>query len=107
MIVVSVNVNPSNCECECGKRNCRRKVVDKLFEEYTENIDEFEMAEITLAQYENMCKCSCALYIALFAVLLTMKFGNDTIFVYYKYMNHGIYVIAKEGSIFQTTIYKT
>ena len=48
------------------------------------------MAEITLAQYENMCKCSCALYIALFAVLLTMKFGNDTIFVYYKYMNHGI-----------------
>ena len=92
MIVVSVNVNPSNCECECGKRNCRKEVVDKLFEEYTENIDEFEMTEITLAQYENMCKCSCTLYITLFAVLLTMKFGNDTIFtiftififVYYK-----------------------
>ena len=44
--------NPSNCECECDKScdvgeyldyencTCRKKLVDKLVEECTENIDE-------------------------------------------------------------------
>ena len=43
--------NPSNCECECDKLcdigkyldykncNCRNKLVDKLLEECSENID--------------------------------------------------------------------
>ena len=48
--------NPSNCECECDKScdvgeyldygNCKcwKKLVDKLVEECTENIDEVEIA---------------------------------------------------------------
>ena len=44
--------NPSNCECECDKSwdvgehldyencKCRKKLVDKLVEECTENIEE-------------------------------------------------------------------
>ena len=47
-----INWNPSNCECECDKSydlgeyldyencKCRKKLVDKLAEECTENIDE-------------------------------------------------------------------
>ena len=47
--------NPSNCECECDKScdvgeyldykncKCRKKLVDKLFEECPENIDEKEL----------------------------------------------------------------
>ena len=56
--------NPSNCECECDKScdiseyldyencKCRKKLVDKLVDECTENIDELKIAEVTLT--ENM-----------------------------------------------------
>ena len=65
--------NPSNCECECGKscdvreylgsKNCKCRT--KLVEECTENIDKVKVAKTILAEHENMCKCSCTLYIAL------------------------------------------
>ena len=47
--------NPSNCECDCDKScdigeyldykncKCRKKVIDKLVDECSENIDENEM----------------------------------------------------------------
>ena len=64
--------NPSNCECECDKScdvdecldygncKCRKKLVDKLVAEYTENIDEVKIAEITSTElhsagHENVC----------------------------------------------------
>ena len=67
---VSVNVDwsPSNCECECDKScdvgeyldyencKCRKKLLDKLIEEYTENIDEVKIAEYK--SVENIHKCS-------------------------------------------------
>ena len=49
------NWNPSNCECEFDKSwevgeylnykncNCRKRLADKLVEEYNENIDEKEL----------------------------------------------------------------
>ena len=52
--------NPSNYECECDKScdageyldyencKCRKKLVDKLVDECTENIDEVKIAEVTL-----------------------------------------------------------
>ena len=52
--------NPSNCECECDKAchvgeylnyencKCRKKLVDKLVEEYTETVEEVKLAKITL-----------------------------------------------------------
>ena len=52
--------NPSNCQCKCDKScdigeyldykncKCRKKLVDKLVEECTENIVEVKIAEITL-----------------------------------------------------------
>ena len=60
--------NPSNCECECDKScdageyldyencKCRKKLLDKLIEEYTENIDEVKIAECK--SVENIHKCS-------------------------------------------------
>ena len=35
--------NPSNCECECCK--CKKKLVDKLVKECTEDIDEVKLLE--------------------------------------------------------------
>ena len=52
--------NPSNCECQCGKScnigdyldyancECRKKLVGKLVEEYTENIVEVKIAGTAL-----------------------------------------------------------
>ena len=67
--------NPSNCECECNKScdiveylnykncKCRKKLVDKLLEDCTENIDEVKIANKN--KYKNKCS-SCTLYIVLF-----------------------------------------
>ena len=60
--------NSSNCECECDKscyvgeyldysnKKKKKKLVDKLVEECSENIDEIKMAKITLAEHENEYK---------------------------------------------------
>ena len=57
--------NPSNCECECDKAcdvgeyldyencKCRKKLVDKLVAECTENIDEVKIAEITSMELQS------------------------------------------------------
>ena len=64
--------NPSNCDCECDKScdvgeyldyekyKCRKKLVDKLVEECSENIDGNKMI---YNDYGNVCN-SCTIYIA-------------------------------------------
>ena len=54
--------NPSNCECECDKAcdigkyldyencKCRKKLVDKLVDEFTETVEEVRLAKITFAE---------------------------------------------------------
>ena len=73
--------NPSNCGSECdklcdigeyldyenGKR--RKKLVDKLVEECTENTGQVKIARITLAKREIERQCSCALHIVLFPII--------------------------------------
>ena len=86
--------NPSNCECECDKScdigeyldyencKCRKKLVDKLVEECTENIEETKLVE-----NENNHKCSsCTLFIVLFSLSFAINIGIAIYFVYYKYM---------------------
>ena len=78
--------NPSNCECECDGSGdvgeyldyenckCRKKLVDKLIEECTENVEEVKIAKITLAKHKSRGGCSsCALYIVLFLIILTVN----------------------------------
>ena len=57
--------NPTNCECKCDKScdvgqyldyencKCRKKQVDKLVAECTENIDEIKLAKISLSEHKN------------------------------------------------------
>ena len=76
--------NPSNCECECDKScdvgeylnyencKCRKKLVYKLVEECTENIDEVKITECK--SIENIHKCSpCTLYIVLLSIVFTIN----------------------------------
>ena len=89
-------LNPSNCECECDKScdvteyldyencKCRKKLVDKLTQECTENVEEGKLAKITSAEDENKYKCSsCTLYIILILILFTINVGIGTYFVYF------------------------
>ena len=93
MYVIGFIWNPSNCECECDKYDigeyldysnckCRRKLVDPLVEEYTENIEETKLVK-TFTENKNKDKrSSCTLYIILFSVSFTINFGIDIYFVY-------------------------
>ena len=79
--------NPSNCECEWDKPcdvgecldyencKCRKKLVDKLVEKCSENIDENEIIyNGTLNNYENVCN-SCTIYIVLLAIAFLIIIG--------------------------------
>ena len=84
--------NPSNCECECDKScgiseyldysncKCRKKIVDPLIEECTENID------IATIDNENKCSFSivCIVCIVLFSIILATCIGVCIYFVYYR-----------------------
>ena len=105
--------NPNNCECECNKSchdgkyldykncNCRKKLVDKLTEEYTENIDEVKIASEN--EHKNKCS-SCMLYIVLLSIIFAINFGIGTYFVYYKYMNRNEENVSNHDYVYQTTI---
>ena len=92
--------NPSNSECEFDKlcdvgeyldyenSKCRKKLVDKLVEECTENIDEVKIAGMALFECRNDCKSSCRIYVVLIVIVFTISIGIGTSFIYYKYIIH-------------------
>ena len=82
--------NPSNCECECDKscdigeypdyENCnfRKKIIDKLVEECSENIDGNEMLynetlDIISSSDNNKRSGSCVVYMILFSEFLIIS----------------------------------
>ena len=93
--------NPCNCECDklCDvgeyldyeNCKCRKKLVDKLIVECTENIDKAKNAEcnsIECSSIKNIYQCrSCTLHIVFFSIIFTINIGIATYFVYYKDMN--------------------
>ena len=91
--------NPSNCECECDKScsigeyldysnsKCRKKFVDPIVEECTENIEEAKLVNVTV---ENENKDRCNSYVAckvLFFIFLIIIIVTSIYFVYLKYVN--------------------
>ena len=71
---------PSNFECECDKScsigeyldysncKCRKKLVDPLVEECTENIDEAKLIIITIENKNNSRSTSSVVYMVLFFI---------------------------------------
>ena len=84
--------NSSNFECECDKScdvgeyldyencKCRKKLVDKLVEEWVENVEEVKLAKITLAEDENkhQNKCSSCTLLQLTLKLVLISFNTNT-----------------------------
>ena len=88
--------NPSNSECQCDKScnigeyldysncKCRKKLVDKLVEECTKNIEETRLVEKTSAKNGNKDECSsCTLYIVLFSIIFRINIGIGIYFIYF------------------------
>ena len=106
--------NPSNCECKWDKScdvseyldyencKCRKKIVNKLIEECTENVEE---VKITLAEDKNKHKSSsCTLFIVLFLVIFTANVGIGNYFLcFYFYLKKDV-IRVKFGTRTQTTI---
>ena len=87
--------NPSNCECECNKScdideyldysncKCKKKLVYKIVEECTKNIEETRLVGKTSAKNENKHKCSFyTLYVVLLSLIFTINVGIGIYFVY-------------------------
>ena len=96
--------NPSNCESECDKSchvgeyldysscKCRKKLVDPLIEECTENTDETKLVNITFAENENKDKCHFyVVYKVLFFIFFIISIGISIYFVCRKYVNRNKY----------------
>ena len=90
--------NPSNCEWECDKScdigeyldykycKCRKKVIDKLTEECSENINRNEILynetlDIISSSDNNKTSNSCVVYIVLVSVFLIINISL-AIYVY-------------------------
>ena len=96
--------NPSNCECkydkscdvgeylDCKNCKCRNKLVDKLVEECSENIDGNEMLHnetldvISLNDHKEVSN-SCTIYIVLFSVFFITSICISIVFInFYRYL---------------------
>ena len=103
--------NPSSCDCECDKLcnvgeyldykyfKCRKKIVDKLVEECSENIDGSEIIyngtlnAIALDDYGSVCN-SCPIYILLFVIFLITSIIISNAFIYFHwYLKKIIFVL--------------
>ena len=79
--------NPSNWKCDRDKLcdvgeyldykncKCRKRLVDKLAEECTKNIDEAKLARISLFEHGNEYVCSYTVSIVLGVIVLTICIG--------------------------------
>ena len=91
--------NPSNRECECNKScnigeyldylscRCRKKLIDPLVEECTENVNETKSFNITVKNENNSRCTSYLVYKVLFFIFFIISCGIIIYFVYYKYVN--------------------
>ena len=86
--------NPCNCDCDCDigeylyykKCKYRKKIIDKLLEECSKNIDGNEMLYTEtldiISSRDNKTSGSCIVYIILFSVFLIISISM-AIFVYF------------------------
>ena len=99
--------NTSNCECECDKscnigehldyENCKcgKRLIDKLVEECTKNVEKVKIARMALFEHENESVCSYIIFVVLTVIALTISIRFGAYFAY-KYMNRNRKPGAKE-----------
>ena len=84
----------------------QEKLVDKLFEECTDTVEEVKLAKISLSEDKNKHKCSfCTLYIVLFSIIFTVNIRIGTYFLYLQWYLKKDVACVEFGTRTQTTIY--
>ena len=84
-ILVIVNFGDFGEYLDSEKCKCRKRLVDKLIEEFNKNIKETILIKINSTKCKNN---SCILYVVLFSIFFTVNIGIVTYFVYCKYINN-------------------
>ena len=87
--------NPSNCKCDYDKLcnvgehldykncKCRKRLIDNIVEECSENIDGNEMIyNDTSKDYEKICN-SCTAYISLLVIFFIISKSISMVFIYF------------------------
>ena len=89
--------NHRNCEyerhksCDVGEYldhehcKCRKRLIDKLVEECSENIDENELiynSTLIINDHKNVCDSS-TVYIVLFVIFLVISISITSVFIYF------------------------
>ena len=95
-----INLFTSDCGCECDKLcdigeyldykycKCRKRLVDKLVKECSENIDGNEMIysdplnAIPFNDYGKICN-SCTVYIVLLVIFFIVSISISSVFIYF------------------------
>ena len=92
--------NPSNCEFECDTScgigeyldysncECRKKLLDPLAEECTENINETKVVNITVENKNNIRYPSYDVYKVLFWIFFIFFIINSGIIIYFVYLKY-------------------
>ena len=106
--------NPNNCKCDksCDvgeyldyeNCKCRKRLVDKLTEECTENIDETKLTGVALFEHVNECVCSYTVCIVLAVIALTVSIGVGAYFTY-KYINRNKENVSIYDYVYQAKNY--
>ena len=127
--------NPSNCECECDKSygigeyldykscKCRNKIIDKLIEECSKNIDGNEMfynetlnaiplnaislntISLNTIPLDAKARNFCTIYIVLFVIFFIISISISSVFIYFHWHLKKDNVHIQFNSNTQTTIY--
>ena len=87
---------------------CSKKLIDKLVEECSENIDGNDLIyNTTINDYRKVCS-SCTLYIVLLVIFLIIRIGISCAFIYfYWYLKKDITNITNINANTETVIYQT
>ena len=91
-IQVIVSVNDKSCNIgeylDYSSCKCRKKLIDPLLEECTENINETKLVNITVENKNNDRCCSYVVYKVLFGIFFVISCGTIIYIVYHVYVNH-------------------
>ena len=86
--------NPSNYEYQCDKSynveeyldyatfKCIKRLIDKLVEECSENIDEKKLHSNEINDYDKICS-SCSVYIAFLVIFVILSISIFSVFIYF------------------------
>ena len=98
-VVKNINITVFNLISRANerRRKCRKRLIDKLFEECNENIDGYEIIyNDTLNDYGKICN-SCTVSTVLLAIFVIMRISISSVFIhFYWYLKDDI---VKQQSI--------